>query len=88
MLVDPTTAIMACHRRAAEAFDKPAEAYMPHVSLVYGTVAESRKKEIIARLAPEVRASFVVDRLILLKSESAEPKDWHEIAEYPFGREE
>jgi 2'-5' RNA ligase len=84
MLVDPTPDLMACHTRAAVAFNKSPEAYMPHVSLVYGTLPESRKKEIIATLAPEVRASFVVARLILLKSESAEPKDWHEIAEYPF----
>jgi 2'-5' RNA ligase len=87
MVVDPTPDIMICHTRAAEAFDKSPEPYMPHVSLVYGTLPESQKKEIIARLAPEVRAPFVVERLILLKSESAEPKDWHEIAEYPFRRQ-
>jgi 2'-5' RNA ligase len=85
MLVDPGAAIMACHTSAARAFNKPAEAYMPHVSLVYGSFSESRKKAIIARLSPEVRTSFVVQSVILLKSESMEPKDWHEIAEYPFG---
>jgi 2'-5' RNA ligase len=84
MLVDPAVDIMSCHTMATQAFDKPTEAYMPHVSLVYGTFPESRKKEVIAKLSPEVRTSFVVKSVILLESESMEPKDWHEIAEYPF----
>jgi len=85
MLVDPTPAIMSCHTSATEAFNRPAEAYMPHVSLVYGMFPESRKREIIARLSPDIRTSFLMQSVILLKSESTEPRDWHEIAEYPFG---
>jgi 2'-5' RNA ligase len=84
MLVDQTPAVMECHSRAVQAFEKPGEAYMPHVSLVYGTFPESRKKEIIATLPPEIRTPFAVQSVILLKSESMRPKDWHEIAEYPF----
>jgi 2'-5' RNA ligase len=84
MLVDPAPAIMSCHAMAAQAFGKAAEPYMPHVSLVYGSFPESRKLEIIRTLLPEVRTSFLVNSVILLRSDSMEPKDWHEIAEYPF----
>jgi 2'-5' RNA ligase len=84
VLVDPAPPIMSCHAQAAHVFAKPVEGYMPHVSLVYGSFAESRKKEIIAALPSDARTSFVVRSVILLKSESMEPKDWHEIAEFPF----
>jgi 2'-5' RNA ligase len=84
LLVDPTPAVLTCHALAAKVFGKPDEAYMPHVSLVYGSLAQSRKKSIIAALPPDARTSFVVTSVTLLKSESAEPKDWHEIAVFPF----
>jgi 2'-5' RNA ligase len=84
MLVAPTPAVMACHAAAAKVFGKPEEAYMPHVSLLYGSFTESRKREIIAALPEDVRTSFVVTSVVLLKAEGLEPKDWHEIAEFPF----
>ena len=84
MLVDPTPVIMSCHAMAAQAFGKAAEPYMPHVSLVYGSFPESRKLEIIRTLPPEVRTSFLVKSVTLIRSDSMEPRDWHEIAEYPF----
>jgi 2'-5' RNA ligase len=87
MLVDQTPAVMSCHSTAARMFGKPVETYMPHVSLVYGSFEESRKKEIIASLPPEVFTSFDVTSIILLRSDSMEPKDWHEIAEFPFGED-
>ena len=84
MLVDPTPTMMSCHAMAAQAFGKEAEPYMPHVSLVYGSFPESRKLEIIGTLPAEVRTSFLVKSVTLIRSDSMEPKDWHEIAEYPF----
>jgi 2'-5' RNA ligase len=84
MLVDPAPAIMSCHAMAAQAFGREPEPYMPHVSLVYGSFPESRKLEIISALPPEVRTSFLVKSVTLIRSDSMEPKDWHEIAEYPF----
>jgi 2'-5' RNA ligase len=84
MLVEPTPAIMTCHSTAATVFGKRDEPYMPHVSLVYGSLAESRKKEIIQALSPDVRTSFIATSVILLRSESMQPKDWHEVAEFPF----
>ena len=84
MVVDPTPTIMSWHAIAAQAFGKGAEAYMPHVSLVYGLFPESRKLEIIGALPAAVRTSFLVKSVTLIRSDSMEPKDWHEIAEYPF----
>ena len=75
---------MSWHAMAAQAFGRDAEAYMPHVSLVYGSFPESRKLEIIGALPAAVRTSFLVKSVTLIRSDNMEPKDWHEIAEYPF----
>jgi 2'-5' RNA ligase len=84
MRVQPTAAVMRNHALAAELFDRAEEPYMPHVSLVYGWFPESRKREIIGRLPPDVRTSFTVNTLYLLKAGSTAPQDWREIAEFPL----
>jgi hypothetical protein len=57
---------------------------MPHLSLVYGSYPESRKQAIIRNLPPDVRTSFEVTNLSLIRADSSDPKDWHEIANFPF----
>jgi hypothetical protein len=57
---------------------------MPHLSLVYGLFPEDTKRTLAARLPAGVRTTFEVRSVILLRSDSTEPKDWHEIREVPF----
>ena len=79
-----TTSLMNANVLARRIFQKPNETYMPHLSLVYGSCPESRKRAIIRNLSADVRASFEVTALCLIRAESNDPKDWHEIANYPF----
>jgi 2'-5' RNA ligase len=85
MLVEPSAEVIRYHAVAARRFGKPAADFMPHLSLVYGSFPESRKQEIIAALPPAIRTSFTVASVILLRAESAEPRDWHEIARFTLG---
>ena len=85
MLVEQTGSIMEAHAVATNFFHKPKEAFMPHVSLAYGSYPESRKKLIITQLPPDVRTCFEVTKLYLNRADSDDPKDWHEIAAVLIG---
>jgi hypothetical protein len=84
MLVEQTRSIMEAHAIATNFFHKPHQAFMPHVSLVYGSHPESRKRLIIGRLPPDVRTCFDITTLYLIRADSPDPKDWHEIAAAPI----
>ena len=64
MLVEPTAPLMNAHVIASEFFHKPHQEFMPHVSLVYGSYAEARKKLVIEHLPADVRTDFEVTGLI------------------------
>ena len=59
---------------ARRVFQKPDETYMPHLSLVYGSYPESRKKAIIRNLPSDVRTSFEVTALSLIRADSSDPE--------------
>jgi 2'-5' RNA ligase len=86
MLVEQTRPLMNAHAIAIDRFRKPHQDFMPHVSLVYGSYPETRKKLIIDNLSPDVRASFEVTALYLVRADSPDPKDWHEIGPFPMKR--
>jgi hypothetical protein len=65
---------------AKDFFHKPNQAFVPHLSLAYGSYPEARKKLIINKLPLDVRAAFDVNMLYLIRSDSPDPKDWHQIA--------
>ena len=71
-------------RSGQRIFQKPDEIYLPHLSLAYGSYPESRKRAIIHELPPDVQTSFEVTAFSLIKAESDDPKDWHEISTCPF----
>lgn len=84
MRVQQTPAVMNPNALARRVFRQPGEAYMPHLSLVYGLYPEARKKQVIARLRPDVRTSFEVSDVYLIKADSGDPEDWHEILIAPM----
>jgi 2'-5' RNA ligase len=85
MLVDQTQEVRWYRASALHAFDRPDEPFMPHVSLVYGSLTESRKQEIVARLPPELRTTFLATSLALVRADSPAPHDWHEILDTRVG---
>ncbi len=84
MRVEQTPSLMNAHTLIRQVFEKPNEPYMPHLSLAYGLYPESLKRNIISELSLDVRISFEVTGLFLIRAESDDPRDWHEIGSYPF----
>jgi 2'-5' RNA ligase len=84
MRAERTPSLMKANALARRIFQKPDETYMPHLSLAYGSYPESSKRAIIRNLPPYVRTCFEVTALSLIRADSGDPKDWHEIALYPF----
>jgi 2'-5' RNA ligase len=82
--VQESPALTNAYTRAGRLFGAPERTYMPHLSLVYGDYPAVRKQAIVARLRPELRTSFEASSVYLIKAESEDPKDWHEIARAPF----
>ena len=88
MTVLETRAVRHAHAAARRVFpESPESPYRPHLSLVYGSLPESRKQQLIAGLPEHVRGSFAVGAVHLITAESDEPKDWHELAANEFVRE-
>jgi hypothetical protein len=85
MRVRASSAVMDANSRARRVFCRADVGYMPHLSLVYGLYPKERRREIIARLPADVRTSFWVSAVYLIKAESEDPKGWHEIMSVPFG---
>lgn len=87
MLVEQTPAMMNAFDFASDFFfQKPNQAYVPHVSLAYGFFPDSGKKQIIGNLPPEVRTCFDVTTLYLIRADTPDPKNWHEIAASPVAQ--
>ena len=84
MLVEQTPPLMNAYAIAIDRFHKPHQQFMPHLSLVYGSYPESRKKLIIDHLSADVRVNFEVTALYLVRADSPDPKDWHEIGPFPM----
>jgi 2'-5' RNA ligase len=83
--VEQTTPVMSANIVAKQVFDQAEKAYTPHLSLVYGLYPEERKREIITRLQSRIRVSFEANAIHLIKAQSSDPKDWHEMAVAPMG---
>lgn len=84
MRVDSTPDVMRLRELATTTFGREREPFMPHLSLVYGSFDETRKRDVIRRLPPEVQGSFVAETLHVIKADSMAPADWNEIARFPF----
>jgi 2'-5' RNA ligase len=84
MHVEETPSLMSANALSGRIFQKPDETYMPHLSLVYGSYPESRKRAIIRTLPPDVHTSFEVTALSLIRADGDDPREWHEITTCPF----
>jgi hypothetical protein len=84
MLVEQTAPIMKANALARDFFHKPNQAFVPHLSLAYGSYPDSRKRLVINKLPPDVRTGFDVSTLYLIRADSPDPKNWHQIAAVPI----
>jgi 2'-5' RNA ligase len=81
--VQPTDAVMQARARAAATFGVGGP-YMPHLSLLYGIHPDERKNEIVSRLEPAIRGTFVASAIQLIRADSLDPKDWHAVFSAPL----
>ena len=87
MLVEQNPFIMNANAVARDLFhQKSDQVFFPHLSLAYGSCSEAHKELIIGSLTPDVRTTFEVETLYLIRADSLEPKDWHEIVLFPMDR--
>lgn len=84
LAVDQTHQVIDTRMRASVLFDKPATPYFPHLSLLYGTYPESQRIDIIRQLSRELLDDFEATALSLIRADSRNPRDWHELGSYPL----
>ena len=60
------------------------QAYLPHVSLLYGEFPPRTRQALCAEIAPEILAPFRVDRIQLVAGAKL-PKDWRILATFRLG---
>jgi 2'-5' RNA ligase len=75
--------LLSAHREAAQAFGRaPDPAFLPHLSLVYGTLALGVRESLVAELATEAALSFEAGALHVWRTEGP-VVGWREIGVSP-----
>jgi 2'-5' RNA ligase len=87
MRAEPGIALMHANATAARVFSLPDRPYMPHVSLVYGSLNQEERQRVVSTLPGDLRLSFTATGFDLIRSDSPEPKDWHSVCSRSFGRQ-
>jgi len=79
-------ALLHAHTLAREVFThEPLASYMPHLSLVYGAYPVELKRKAIDGLPEDLPGSFGINAVSLIRTESDDPKDWHEVCAPQLG---
>jgi 2'-5' RNA ligase len=79
---EPTKFLQNLHKRAKQIFQMDIPPYMPHLSILYGTYPEELKKGIISEIGSTKEASWIVDKVTLIKG--GEVSEWKTIKEFPL----
>jgi 2'-5' RNA ligase len=83
--VEATGALRAAHAAAARAFERdPDPEFLPHLSLVYGTLAPQRKAALGREVTAEAAGSLEIRRLHVWLTKGA-VGDWRELGVFPLG---
>lgn len=78
--------LAAAHARVAEAFGcVPDPAFLPHLSLLYGSLPEETKRDLARGAGPGLGECFEA-RTLHLWSTAGPVASWRELAAFPFGR--
>lgn len=81
---ETTAALRAAHRTASACFGRsPDPAFMPHLSLVYGSIPTAEKERIAAEIGPAASATFMADRLGICFADGP-PERWRTIHAFPL----
>jgi 2'-5' RNA ligase len=77
-----TDAVMQANARARSVFEHAApDHYVPHLSLMYGTIEVRIKRRIIQTIGEKLQGTFPVES-IHLYSTTGSPREWFRIAQF------
>jgi 2'-5' RNA ligase len=83
--VETTAPLRAAHAAASRAFlREPDPGFLPHLSLVYGTLSPDQKAVLVRELVAEAQGEFEARRLHAWRTEGA-VAEWRELAAFPHG---
>ena len=81
-----TAPLLEAHKRAGYIFEHAAaSAYMPHLSLLYGSYPVETKLKVIERLPADLPNAVVITVVSLIRADSDDPKDWQEVCAPQLG---
>lgn len=84
VLAERNVELLAAHRLACECFGKPPAAdFMPHLSLVYGTLSREQKERLIDEIGRRFDVSFRADSISLCLP-SGPPPHWRLRGPFPL----
>jgi 2'-5' RNA ligase len=86
---EPSPDLLHARRLAEQAFNKTAaDAFMPHLSLMYGDISENRKEAIIKDIGREFKVECTIDRLELYRIDGVHPDEWRRVKTFAFGEKQ
>jgi 2'-5' RNA ligase len=86
ILVDPSPAVMGAHETAKRVFGiESGEAYLPHLSLVYGEFTPEQKAGALGTAAAFSGLAFTADKIYLYRTQG-EVKDWKRVEVFGCGQ--
>ena len=83
--VQETSQVLNAHAVARDVCDGIDAAYLPHLSLLYGHYPGELKSQIVERLRHRLPGPFVAKAIHLIRADSRDPKDWHDVFAAPMG---
>lgn len=82
--VKKTKLVIDANLEASNFFEyKQYQAYLPHLSLMYGNLPTEVKKEIITKIGKSFAISFKATSIHLFSTQG-EPADWYRVKEFPL----
>lgn len=86
LLVTPDEPLINANKLAKELFGLPSDEYfMPHLSLLYGTLAVKEKEKIIEKLESKRHDPFYVNNIVLFCT-CNHPDKWYSVKSFPLAR--
>ena len=80
-VVERSKEVMHAFNAATQIFGIEKSDYMPHLSLLYGSIPEAEKKAVISSVGNGFYKAFTVNRLFLYSTSGAVEK-WHKIGDF------
>ena len=84
---DESKELINLHNKAKTIFGiKDKECYMPHISLMYGSLSPHLKEKIVSDIGKGFPDTFDIHRIHLVSASiETDPTEWHSVKGFPLG---